>query len=224
MYSCFEDKISVKLVGVTQPILDNIPDSEGIASYAARVSNPNNQGNFDTAKKLLKYCAEHGHWSVFETINAVIEIKAPRDISRQILRHGTAKFQEFSQRYASVDHESFVIRECRMQDVENRQNSLDITDELDENSRWFKDMQEDLLDIVSNKYQEALDRGIAKEVARVILPEGNTMSCMYMNATLRTWIHYCGLREGNGTQKEHVLVANKVREVLTDHFPNIMEL
>lgn len=222
MYNRFEDKVSVRVVGITQPVIETIPDSEGIASYAARVSNPSNQDNFDTANKLLKYCAENGHWSVFETVNAVVEIKAPRDISRQVLRHGTAKFQEFSQRYSVVDEDSFVTRECRMQDSENRQNSIECEDGAD--SEWFINMQQEIISLVRTRYQEAISRGIAKESARVILPEGNTMSCMYMNATLRTWVHYCNVREGNGTQKEHTVVANKVREALCDYFPNIMEI
>ncbi len=218
----FEDKVSVKLIAVTEPVVDFIPDAEGIASYCARVSNPSNQENFDTAEGLLRYCARHGHWSVFEMVNAVVEIKAPRDISRQILRHGSAKFQEFSQRYAAVSDDMFVLREARLQDESNRQNSFETEDE--ELKSWWEDTQREIGELVQSRYQEALERKIAKECARVILPEGNTMSSMYMNGTMRTWVHYAKLRSGNGTQEEHIVVAKKVAEVLESHFPNIMSM
>lgn len=218
----FEDKVSVKLIAVTEPVVDFIPDAEGIASYCARVSNPSNQENFDTAEGLLRYCARHGHWSVFEMVNAVVEIKAPRDISRQILRHGSAKYQEFSQRYSAVSDDMFVLREARLQDESNRQNSFETEDE--ELKSWWEDTQREIGEIVQSRYQEALERKIAKECARVILPEGNTMSSMYMNGTMRTWVHYAKLRSGNGTQEEHIVVAKKVAEVLESHFPNIMSM
>lgn len=218
----FEDKVSVKLIAVTEPVVDFIPDSEGIASYCARVSNPSNQENFDTAEGLLRYCARHGHWSVFEMVNAVVEIKAPRDISRQILRHGSAKYQEFSQRYSAVSEDMFVLREARLQDESNRQNSFETEDE--ELKSWWEDTQREIGELVQSRYQEALERKIAKECARVILPEGNTMSSMYMNGTMRTWVHYAKLRSGNGTQEEHIVVAKKVAEVLESHFPNIMSM
>lgn len=218
----FNEALEVNLIAVTQPVVDYIPDAEGLASYQARVSNPNNQENFDTAEGLLRYCARHGHWSVFETVNAVIEIKAPRDISRQILRHKSASYQEFSQRYAAVTDDMFVIREARLQDEKNRQNSIDVEDvDLQE---WWQGLQEELLQHTMAAYDIALQKGIAKECARVILPEGNTMSCMYMNATMRTWVHYANLRGGNGTQKEHVEVAKLVRKELEKHFPNIMSI
>lgn len=218
----FEDKVSVKLIAVTEPVVDFIPDAEGIASYCARVSNPSNQENFDTAEGLLRYCARHGHWSVFEMVNAVVEIKAPRDISRQILRHGSAKYQEFSQRYSAVSDDMFVLREARLQDESNRQNSFETEDE--ELKSWWEDTQREIGELVQSRYQEALERKIAKECARVILPEGNTMSSMYMNGTMRTWVHYAKLRSGNGTQEEHIVVAKKVAEVLESHFPNIMSM
>lgn len=218
----FNEALEVNLIAVTQPVVDYIPNAEGLASFQARVSNPANQENFDTAEGLLRYCAREGHWSVFETVNAVIEIKAPRDISRQILRHKSANFQEFSQRYAAVTEDMFVIREARLQDTKNRQNSITSTDNT--LNAWWESAQEELVDTAQGYYQEALDMGIAKECARVILPEGNTMSCMYMNATMRTWVHYANLRSGNGTQQEHVDVAKLVRKELEIHFPNIMKL
>lgn len=218
----FEDKVSVKLIAVTKPVVDFIPDSEGIVSYCARVSNESNQENFDTAEGLLRYCARMGEWSVFDITNAVVEIKAPRDISRQILRHSSGKFQEFSQRYAAVSDDKFVLREARLQDTKNRQNSFDTDDE--DLTQWWEDSQNEVNELVQRKYQEALSKGIAKECARVILPEGNTMSSMYMNATMRTWMHYAKLRKGNGTQKEHIMVANMVAEVLEEHYPNIMSM
>lgn len=215
------DFIKVKAIGVTQPVVDFIPSSEGIVSYAARVSNPQNQSNFDTAGKLLKYCVEHGHYSVFETVNLVMEIEAPRDIARQILRHRSFSFQEFSQRYAEA--QNFVTRECRLQDNKNRQNSISI-DETDGESEALKiadweAFQLDVISVVADYYERALKMGIAKEVARCILPEGLTMSRMYMNGTLRSWLHYCQLRSDNGTQLEHVDVAQKAKKEILQYFP-----
>lgn len=205
----------VKAVGITTPLID-IPDSEGLVSYAARVSNPSNQNNFETAGGLLKYCLRHGHFSVFEMSNLVMEIEVPRDIARQILRHRSFSFQEFSQRYARAFE--FVTREARLQDTTNRQNSIE-TDNASIQS-WWDDAQNEILDLVEKRYNEALDMGIAKECARVILPEGNTMSRMYMNGTLRSWIHYVQLRNTPGeTQKEHVGVAKACRDELYKHFP-----
>lgn len=218
----FKEALEVNLIAVTQPVVDYIPDAEGLASYQARVSNSANQENYDTAEGLLRFCAREGHWSVFETVNAVIEIKAPRDISRQILRHKSASFQEFSQRYAAVTEDMFVTREARLQDEKNRQNSIDGVSEEDQ--QWWKETQEEILALVNSRYQAALDKGFAKECARVILPEGNTMSCMYMNANMRTWVHYANLRGGNGTQEEHIDVAKLVKIELEKHFPNIMKL
>lgn len=214
------DFIKCRVIGVTQPVVDFIPDSEGIISYAARVSSPNNQTNFDTAAKLLKYCVEHQHYSVFETCNITMEIEAPRDIARQILRHRSFSFQEFSQRYA--ESTDFVKRECRMQDLKNRQNSFTADDkELED---WWADEQEYLLGEIKDLYARALGLGVAKEVARCILPEGLTMSKMYMNGTVRSWLHYIELREKNGTQLEHVDVANKARIEVLKYFPFLEEL
>lgn len=212
--------IKCRVIGVTQPVVEDIPDSEGIISYAARVSAPQNQSNFDTAAKLLKYCVEHQHYSVFETCNITMEIEVPRDIARQILRHRSFSFQEFSQRYA--ESTDFITRECRLQDTKNRQNSLSCWD--DEKIEWWEEVQEILLARTKDIYQSALDKGIAKEVARVILPEGLTMSKMYMNGTVRSWLHYCSLREANGTQLEHQDVAIKCKEEVVKYFPFLKEV
>lgn len=211
--------ISVKPIGITVPLDSSIPDSQGILSYCARVSNPNNQSQFETAGKLLKYCVKNQHWSVFEMVNVVMEIECPRDIARQILRHRSFSFQEFSQRYAEATN--FTLRECRLQDMKNRQNSVETQDE--ELIQWWLDSQEELLTQVDFFYKKALEKGIAKEVARVILPEGLTMSRMYMNGTLRSWLHYVDLREKNGTQLEHQMVANQCREQLLTLYPFLEE-
>lgn len=210
--------VSAKAVGVTTPLITEIPDAEGLIAYAARVSNPSNQTNFDTAAKLLEYCAKHNHWSVFEMANLVIEVEAPRDISRQILRHKTASFQEFSQRYAEATQ--FVIREARLQDTKNRQNSVK-TDDEHLQKEWEK-RQQLVIDVATKQYQWALENGIAKECARVVLPEGNTMSRLYMNATVRTWMHYINLRSANGTQEEHCEVAKACREEFLKYFPSLL--
>lgn len=211
----------VRVIGVTQPVVDEIPDSEGILSYAARVSNPSNQDNFETAGKLLQYCVKHKHYSVFETCNIVMEIETPRDIARQILRHRSFSFQEFSQRYAQSTN--FITRECRLQDEKNRQNSLECFDE--DTAHVWKVMQDEVLAVVEKNYQHAIDIGIAKEVARTILPEGLTMSRMYMNGTVRSWLHFINVRDDEGTaQKEVVDVARKAKEQILQHFPFLEEL
>lgn len=210
------DFIKARVIGVTQPVVDWIPNSEGILSYAARVSNPTNQENFDTATKLLKYCVDHKHYSVFETCNITMEIEAPRDIARQILRHRSFSFQEFSQRYA--ESTDFITRECRMQDTKNRQNSLGLDDK--DVKDWWSSAQEDVMSLVEDLYTAALKMGIAKEVARTLLPEGLTMSKMYMNGTVRSWLHYVDVRDDIGvTQKEHVDVARKAKVEIVKHFP-----
>ena len=208
----------VKVIGVTKPVCDFIPDSEGILSYAARVSSPSNQENFDTANNLLDYCVRNKHYSVFETCSITMEIETPRDIARQILRHRSFSFQEFSQRYAqSTD---FIKRECRLQDTKNRQNSLDCFDE--DTAYVWKVMQDELLSVAEKNYQHAISIGIAKEVARTLLPEGLTMSKMYMNGTVRSWLHFIQVRDDEGVaQKEVVDVARKVRCELLKHFPSL---
>jgi len=211
----------VRVVGVTVSTIDEIPDSEGLLSYAARVSAPDNQENFDTAAKLLQYCVRHKHFSVFETCNIVIEIETPRDIARQILRHRSFSFQEFSQRYAKATN--FTLRECRLQDKKNRQNSLDCFDE--DTAHVWKVMQDEVLAVVEKNYQHALDIGIAKEVSRTILPEGLTMSKMYMNGTVRSWLHFISVRDDEGVaQKEIVDVARKAKEQILLYFPFLEEV
>ncbi len=217
----------VRAIGVTVPVVDDIPDSEGILSFAARVSNPQNQDNFETASKLLQYCVKHKHYSVFETCNLVMEIETPRDIARQILRHRSFSFQEFSQRYA--ESTDFITRECRLQDTKNRQNSLtmsaqDYSDQAGIMLDW-QDAQERLIKHVKEVYQWALDAGIAKEVARCSLPEGLTMSRMYMNGTVRSWLHFINVRDDEGvTQKEHVDIARKAKVELLKYFPFLQEV
>ena len=211
----------VRAIGVTVPVCDDIPDSEGILSYAARVSSPQNQDNFETAGKLLQYCVKHKHYSVFETCNLVMEIETPRDIARQILRHRSFSFQEFSQRYAVA--QQFITRECRLQDNKNRQNSLE-SDDVGTNL-WWEAEQKNLVDHIEWFYKEALEKGIAKEVARVILPEGLTMSRMYMNGTIRSWLHFIQVRDDEGVaQKEVVDVARKAKVELLKYFPFLEEV
>ena len=217
-----KDKITTKVIGVTKPVVDYIPDSEGLISYTARVSAPKNQENFDTAEGLLRYCIRNSHWSVFEMCNIVVEIKAPRDISRQILRHRTAVFQEFSQRYADVTEDMFTIRECRLEDATNRQNSTTTDDEALK-LEW-EERQQRVIEVAREEYEWARSNKIAKEVARVVLPEGNTMSSMYMNANARTWLHYVDLRGGNGTQTEHIWVAEQCREAIKQYLPTLVKM
>ncbi len=213
--------IKAQVIGVTTPTVDWIPTAEDLPAFCARVSNPDNQKNFDTAAGLLKYCMRVGHWSVFDMSNIVVEIEAPRDIARQVLRHSSIKFQEFSQRYAVA--QNFVIRETRMQDTKNRQNSLECNDALIDEVWQYR--QQRLLDHVKEDYEWAIDNGIAKECARVILPEGNTMSYMYANGTVRQWITYLKVRDDLGvTQKEHVDLARKIKPVIIKHFPFLEEL
>ena len=211
----------VRVIGVTQPVVQDIPDSEGILSYAARVSSPQNQDNFETASRLLKYCINHKHYSVFETANIVMEIETTRDIARQILRHRSFSFQEFSQRYAAA--QQFVYRDARLQDHKNRQNSF-VVEDAELQAEWHK-KQAQVLYAVNEVYQWALDNGIAKEQARSVLPEGMTMSRMYMNGSVRSWLHYCDVRDDEGvTQLEHVDIAQKCKSAILDHFPFLSEV
>lgn len=211
----------VKLIGITAPIDGSfIPDSEGILSYTARESSPENQTNWATAEKLLKYCMEHQHWSVFDQVNLVMEVEIPRDIGRQVLRHKSMFFQEFSQRYALVTN--FCFREARYQDEKNRQNSIDnVPPELQ--AEWLE-MQKEVLAVSSKAYSWAIEKNIAKECARVVLPEGLTMSKMAINGTVRSWIHYTDLRMGNGTQKEHVILAEACRRALRSRLPFLLKI
>lgn len=194
------------------------PNLEEKVAYCARVSNPENQHNHETAPKLLKYLMKHKHWSPFEMANVCMEIETTRDIARQILRHRSFSFQEFSQRYASVN--SFAIRECRMQDTKNRQNSLTTDDSQLQN--WWELAQKRVKDDAELMYHAALAKGIAKEQARALLPEGMAVSRMYMNGTLRSWLHYIEVRTDPSTQKEHRDVAEACKNVLATVCPSIM--
>jgi thymidylate synthase (FAD) len=208
----------VKLVAITQPLIDGVNTAEEFVAYAARVSNPGNQINNETAAKLLKYLAKHSHWSPFEMVSMTFEIKTTRDIGRQILRHRSFSFQEFSQRYAAASTQ-FESREARLQDHKNRQNSIKTDDT--ELAEWWQNQQLDIADQVSRAYTEALEKGIAKEQARAILPEGLTKSTMYMSGTLRSWIHYCDLRSAHGTQLEHQEIAIAIWEEIVKRFPSL---
>jgi thymidylate synthase (FAD) len=204
----------VKLVWTT-------PDAENLVARMARVSNPANQNNPATAPKLLKYLIKHKHWSPFEMVNVCMEIETTRDIARQILRHRSFSFQEFSQRYAVS--EGFIQNsEARLQDEKNRQNSL-YTDDISLQN-WFEGAQRRLVNEAKFLYSAALDKGIAKECARVFLPEGLTVSRMYMNGTLRSWLHYIEIRCDNATQKEHRDVADQCRDIIFELFPTIKDL
>ena len=210
---------SVKLIGITQPTMVNaeLDSAEQLIAYCARVSNPANQDNPDS-ERLLKYLVKNKHWSPFEMVHIVMEIQTTRDIGRQILRHRSFSFQEFSQRYAAVAEMS-EPREARLQDQKNRQNSIE-TDDLALSFDWVT-IQNDLMRDAQNAYEWALENGIAKEVARSVLPEGLTMSRMYMSGSLRSWIHYCELRMANGTQKEHRLIAEQCWNVIVEQFPSL---
>lgn len=211
----------VKLIAVTQPVDTNMT-SEQLIAYMARVSNAKNQDNKLTAKKLLKYLVKNQHFSPFEMVNLVIEIETPRAIARQILRHRSFSFQEFSQRYSEVDHSMFTTLDARLQDPTNRQNS-NPTEDCALQLKWIT-IQEFAVHNAITLYKEALELGIAKELARAVLPEGLTMSRLYMNGTLRSWIHYCNLRMGNGTQKEHQDIAKECWKIILEQFPALEDI
>ncbi len=207
--------ISVRLVALTQPTIPDCTTAEELLAFCARVSNPENQHNNLTAPRLLKYLVVNGHWSPFEMVSLTLEITTTRDIARQILRHRSFSFQEFSQRYASPQFAK--PREARMQDHNNRQNSLLCTNETLQ--AWWVAAQEDLIGECNRIYDLALDNGIAKEVARAVLPEGLTESKLYMAGTLRSWLHYVIPRTQPSTQKEHRDIALRCRDVLLEEFP-----
>jgi len=214
-------KISAKLVALTQPVIGTpAANSEALIAYCARVSNPNNQDNPDYSK-LLDYCIRNKHWSVFEMANAIVEVEAPRDITRQLLRHRSFCFQEFSQRYS--DEIEFTDREFRRQDDKNRQNSVD---DLDETLQDRFDYNADALASEARMlYTNMRKHSVAKECARVILPEGLTMSKLYVNGTVRSWLHYLDVRDDPGvTQWEHVLLAREIRKALEPAFPTIFKV
>lgn len=214
--------MKVKLVSYSTPteefLNEGIDNAQELVAFCARVSNPSNQLNTETSEKLIKYLIKNAHWSPLEMVSACLEIETTRDIARQILRHRSFSFQEFSQRYANpVKNLEFVTREARLQDLKNRQNSIENDDE--EISNMWIEKQEHLINEARETYNWAIENGIAKEQARAVLPEGNTVSRMYMNGTLRSWIHYIELRSGNGTQKEHMEIAVACAEVITKIFP-----
>jgi thymidylate synthase (FAD) len=221
--------MKVKLISYSKPTEefegDGVGDVQELIAYCARVSNPANQFNMETSEKLIRYLIKHQHWSPLEMVSACCEITTTRDIARQILRHRSFSFQEFSQRYADPTaelEEAFVLREARFQDTRNRQNSIAV-DLFDDEQRklaieWER-AQKRVLFSVKQEYQWAIKNGIAKEQARAVLPEGLTVSRMYMNGTLRSWIHYIQLRSENGTQLEHMLIAQECAKVIADIFP-----
>ena len=211
----------VTLVGVTQPRIEGVTSAQELIAYAARVSNPDNQMNKETAPKLLRYLANNRHWSPFEMVHVVMEIETTREIARQILRHRSFSFQEFSQRYATVDSLGMCFSEARLQHATNRQASVEVDD--DTLQREWEEIQRELIDSAVTAYTWALDKGIAKEVARKALPEGNTMSRMYMSGSVRSWMHYILERRQEGTQKEHRLVALHAQSALLAEFTSLTE-
>jgi thymidylate synthase (FAD) len=219
--------MNVRLLSHSQPTEEfadlGIDDAQELIAYCARVSNPSNQFNTQTSEKLIRYLVEHQHWSPLEMVSACIEITTTRDIARQILRHRSFSFQEFSQRYADPTQDfSFVRRAARLQDTKNRQNSIETSDE--DLALWWDSAQQEVIDLAKKHYARAIELGIAKEQARAILPEGNTVSKLYMNGTLRSWIHFIQLRSANGTQREHQQVAVACAQVIAQIFPMVANL
>ena len=214
--------MDVKLVSYSQPTVEfrdlGLADAQELIAYCARVSNPSNQLNSETSEKLIRYLVKHAHWSPLEMVSACVEITTTRDIARQILRHRSFSFQEFSQRYADPTKDlKFVTREARLQDPKNRQNSVEVEDQLLQNE-WYR-AQQRVIYAAQREYQWAIANGIAKEQARAVLPEGLIESRLYMNGTLRSWIHFIELRSGNGTQKEHQLIALACAKAIAAIFP-----
>ena len=216
--------MKVSLVSHSQPSAElqaqGINNAQELVAYCARVSNPGNQTNIETSEKLIRYLIRHAHWSPLEMISVCLEIETTRDIARQILRHRSFSFQEFSQRYAVADVE-FETREARLQDTTNRQNSIQTQDST--LKQHWEQQQRQVQDYARNAYQWALARGIAKEQARAVLPEGMTASRLYMQGTLRSWVHYIELRSGNGTQSEHRQIAQACAQAIQPIFPMISE-
>ena len=234
-----EDEMKIKLISYSQQAIDadkqdefefDLPNLQDLVAYCARVSNPSNQANSETSERLIKYLIKHKHWSPLEMVSVCIEVETTRDIARQLLRHRSFSFQEFSQRYADPTAElddAFVLREARMQDTKNRQNSveLDMSDEKQKLLAYeWERAQKRVLYAVKKEYEWAIKNGIAKEQARAVLPEGLTVSRLYVNGTLRSWIHYIDLRDGNGTQKEHAEIARACAEVIAKVFPIIKSI
>jgi thymidylate synthase (FAD) len=222
-----EENMKVRMISYSKPSREmydeGLMDVQELIGFCARVSNPSNQFNTQTSEKLIRYLIKHKHWSPLEMVSACLEVETTRDIARQILRHRSFSFQEFSQRYADPTKDlDFVLREARLQDEKNRQNSVEISSETEDDrfliAEWNRRQQE-VIDLVNEHYAWAVGAGIAKEQARAILPEGNTVSRLYMNGTLRSWIHFIELRSGNGTQKEHMEVARECAKVIAEVFP-----
>lgn len=219
--------MKVKLISSSKPSrelqTEGLYDAQELIAFCARVSNPSNQFNTDTADRLIRYLIKHKHWSPLEMVSACLEIETTRDIARQILRHRSFSFQEFSQRYADPTKDlNFVLREARLQDNKNRQNSYEMdlqNDEQRQISYQWQQLQTRVMVEAQNVYEWAISKGIAKEQARAVLPEGLTVSRLYMNGTLRSWVHFIELRSGNGTQKEHREIARECAKVITEVFP-----
>jgi len=219
--------MNVRMVSYSKPseemFNEGLVDVQELVAFCARVSNPSNQFNTETSEKLIKYLIKHQHWSPLEMVSACLEIETTRDIARQILRHRSFSFQEFSQRYADPTKDlSFVLREARLQDTKNRQNSVENTNLA--LAAWWEERQKRVIEEAKNAYEWAITNGIAKEQARAVLPEGLTVSRLYMNGTLRSWIHFIELRSANGTQKEHQEVARECAKVIAEVFPLANEL
>ena len=214
--------MKVELISYSQPAEYFAENMTELVAFCARVSNPDNQSNKDTSEKLIRYLIKNQHWSPLEMVSMCLEIETTRDIARQMLRHRSFSFQEFSQRYADPTKElDFVTREARLQDTKNRQNSIEVDDHLLQNE-WYR-AQQRVIYAAKREYEWAIKNGIAKEQARAVLPEGLTVSKLYMNGTLRSWIHYIQLRSANGTQKEHRVIAQHCAEVIAKVFPMASE-
>jgi thymidylate synthase (FAD) len=212
---------TAKIVAITQPVVDGVSTANDFVAYCARVSNPSNQMNHETSDRLLRYCARNKHWSIFEMVHIVMEINTTRDIARQILRHRSFSFQEFSQRYADPTKDlGFVTREARLQDEKNRQNSISEGVDCMVQYEWDT-RQKNLIEQIKKTYDWAIENGFAKEQARAVLPEGLTISKLYTAGTLRSWCHYVDLRSDNGTQKEHREVAINAKKELIRVFPSL---
>ena len=219
--------VKVRLISYSQPSIEmsesGLQNMQDLVAFCARVSNPGNQLNTETSEKLIEYLIKHQHWSPLELTSACLEVETTRDIARQILRHRSFSFSEFSQRYADPTKDlDFVIREARLQDTKNRQNSVELDPENDGQTIMagaWRNKQQQLLDLAKETYKWAIDNGIAKEQARAVLPEGLTVSRLYMNGSLRSWIHYLQVRSGNGTQKEHMEIALECAKVIAKVFP-----
>lgn len=219
--------MKVRMISYSKPSREmydeGLMDVQELVAFCARVSNPSNQFNTDTSEKLIKYLIKHQHWSPLEMVSACLEIETTRDIARQILRHRSFSFQEFSQRYADPTKDlSFVLREARLQDTKNRQNSVENNNLA--LAAWWEERQKRVIEEAKNAYEWAIQNGIAKEQARAVLPEGLTVSRLYMNGTLRSWIHFIELRSGNGTQKEHQEVARACAKIIAEVFPLATQL